>query len=150
MKEKKPTDQEILDAKIAPLHERWSPGRENPAIGMEEGVLRTLMKPESILRALAEHDEGARRVVRLADSWEKDEIPGPELGKFLGKLISPKTVQNHCSAKTGPEGKFPLGEKKVTYDKWFLTAWLYERYFRDKKDKGKTIYQIAVERKILK
>ena len=150
MKERKPTDQEMLDAKIAPLHERWSPGREDPAIGMKEGVLRALADPECILRDLAQRDEGARRAVRLADDWKKDEIPGPELGKFLGKLISPKTVQNHSWAKTGPEGKLPLGEKKVTYDKWLLTAWLYERYFRDKKDKGKTLYQIAVEKKVLK
>lgn len=51
MKDKKPTDQQILDAKIVPWTERWSPGRENPAIGMDEGILR----------ALARIEEGARR-----------------------------------------------------------------------------------------
>ena len=150
MKEKKPTDQEILDAKIAPLHARWSPGRDDPAIGMEEGVLRTLVKPECVLKALAEHDEGAYRAVRMADDWKKDEIPGPELGKFLGELISPKTVQNHSWAKIGPEGKRPFGKKKVTYDKWLLTVWLYERYFCDEEDIGKGLLRIAREKKVLK
>ncbi len=69
MRSKTPTDQQILDAKIAPAAERWSPGRENPAIGMDEGILRTLAK----------HDEGARRAVQLAAAWNGPEVPGNKL-----------------------------------------------------------------------
>ena len=78
MQSKTPTDQQILDATIAPAAERWSPGRENPAIGMDEGILRTLAK----------HDEGARRAVQLADAWVGPEVPGNKLDAFLCGLLS--------------------------------------------------------------
>jgi len=44
MKSRTPTEQQILEAQIASMEERWSPGRKNPGIGMDEGILRTLAK----------------------------------------------------------------------------------------------------------
>ena len=126
MKSRTPTEQQILEAKIASMGERWSPDRENPAIGMDEGVLRTLAK----------HDEGARRAVQLADAWKGPEVPGNKLDAFLCGLLSGKTVKKLDCRGEGPRGKRSFGEKKTTYEKWPLTMWLYERYFRDKKGKG--------------
>ena len=123
------TDQQILDAKIAPPEERWSPGRENPAIGMDEGILRTLAK----------FDEGARRAVQLADAWNGPEVPGNKLDVFLCGLLAGKTIKNLDSDKKGPRGKLPFGERKTAYEKWPLTMWLYEKYFRDKKIRGKPV-----------
>ena len=139
MKEKKPTEQEILDAKIAPLHARWSPCKDDPAIGM----------PESILRALAGYDEGARRVVQLADAWNGPEVPGNKLDEFFCGLISGKTVKNHDSEKTGPEGKWLVGNKKSAYEKWPLAAWFYLRYFCKLEHRGKALIQIALEEEVI-
>ena len=129
MKEKKPTDQEVLDAQIGPLQERWSPGKENPAIRMEEDLLRTLAKS----------DEGARRAVQLADAWNGPEVPGNKLDVFMCGLISGKTVKNLDCRGEGPRGKRSFGEKKTTYEKWPLTMWLYERYFRDRENGGRSV-----------
>jgi hypothetical protein len=136
MKSNKPTDQQILDAKIAPAADRWSPGRENPAIGMAEDILRTLAK----------HDEGARRAVQLADAWAGPEVPGNKLDAFLCGLLSGHTVKNLDSLGKEPRGKRSFGEKKTTYEKWPLTMWVYENYFCDKKYRKKPIEEQLRER----
>lgn len=138
MKERKPTDQKILDAKIASLEERWSPGRENPTIGMDEGILR----------ALARIDDGARRVVQMADNWKGTEVPGNKLDEFFCGLISGKTVKNLDSDKKGPEGKRPVGNKKTAYEKWPLAAWFYLRYFCKKEHRGKNLVEVTLEEKV--
>lgn len=112
MKDEKPTDQQIMEAKIASLGERWSPGRENQAISMEEGILR----------ALARIDDGARRVVQMADNWEGTEVPGNKLDEFFCRLISGKTVKNLISDDKGPDCKRRVGNKKTAYEKWPLAA----------------------------
>ena len=140
MKEKKPTDQQILDAKIAPLEERWSPGREDPAVRTDEAMLRML----------ARIDEGARRVVQMADNWKGTEVPGNKLGEFFCGLISGKTVKNLDSDKMGPDCKRPVGNKKTAYEKWPLAAWFYLRYFCKKEHRGKTLEQVVVMEKIAK
>lgn len=129
MKEKKPAGQEFLDATTTPFEKRCSPGEENPAIRMDEGVLRTLAKS----------DEGARRAVQLADAWNGPEVPGNKLDVFLCGLISGKTVKNLDCRGEGPRGKRSFGEKKSTYEKWPLTMWVYERYFRDKQNGGRSV-----------
>lgn len=139
MKSKKMTEQQILNAKIAPLHERWSPGRADPAIGI----------PEGMLRALANHDDGARRAVQLADDWKGNEVPGNKLDEFLCGLLSGKTIKNLNSQKKGPDGKRSFGNKKTTYEKWPLTAWVYLRYLCNKEHRGKTLLQIAAEEGIM-
>jgi hypothetical protein len=138
MKGKTPTERQILDAKIAPLEERWSPSRENPAIGMDEGILR----------ALARVDDGARRAVQMADDWKGTEVPGNRLDEFFCGLISGKTIKNLASQKKGPEGKHPVGNKKSAYEKWPLTVWFYLRYFCKQEYKGKTLVQISLEEKV--
>lgn len=135
MKSKTLTDQQILDAKIAPLEERWSPGRENPVVGIDEGLLRMLAKI----------DDGARRAVQLADDWKGNEVPGNKLDEFLCGLLSGKTIKNLDSQRRGPEGKRAFGTKKTTYEKWPLTAWIYLRYLCDKGHREKTLIQIAAE-----
>ena len=137
MKEKKPTDQQILDAKIAPLEERWSPGREDPAVRADEAMLRML----------ARIDDGARRVVQMADNWKGTEVPGNKLDEFFCGLISGKTVKNLISDKQGPDCKREVGNKKTAYEKWPLAAWFYLRYFCKKEHRGKTLVQVAVEEK---
>ena len=133
MKSRTPTEQQILEAQIASMEERWSPGRKNPGIGMDEGILRTLAKI----------DEAARRVVQLADAWKGPEVPGNRLDEFLCGLLSGKTVKNLDSLGEGPEGKCSFGNKKVTYEKWPLVMWLYLRYFRDKGQRGRPIEEQA-------
>jgi hypothetical protein len=139
MKNETPVYRQIPDAKIAPLEERWSPGRENPAVGMDEGILR----------ALARVDEGARRAVQMADNWKGTEVPGNRLDEFFCGLISGKTIKNLASQKKGPEGKHSVGNKKSAYEKWPLTVWFYLRYFCKQEHRGKLLMQIAVAEKIL-
>ena len=139
MKEKKPADQEFLDATSAPLQERWPPGKESPAIGADEGLLRTLAKS----------DDGARRAVQLADAWNGPEVPGNKLEEFFCGLISGKTIKNLDSELKERKGKLPVGNRKTAFEKWPLAAWFYTRYFCETEHRGKDIMQIAQEEKLI-
>ncbi|OEU61717.1 MAG: hypothetical protein BA870_01360 [Desulfuromonadales bacterium C00003094] len=48
------------------------------------------------------------------------------LDRFSGGLLNAKTLANHDSAGTGPEGKIKVG-KKVAYPTKALVAWMIQR-----------------------
>jgi hypothetical protein len=128
MCDRKKTDQEILNAKIAPLEERWSPFREDSAIPVDE---------ESMLQTLANAgNESARSMLLIARNWQGPVVPRKKIKEFMCGLLSPKTMANLDCDKVGPDGKDRFG-RLIIYDKWKLVWWMFERYCnRGRQKKG--------------
>ena len=124
----KKTEQEILDAKIAPLEERWSPFREDPLIPVDE---------ECMLQTLANAgNESARNMLLLARNWQGPVVPRKKIEEFMCGLLSRKTMANLDCAKVGPDGMDHFG-RLVIYDKWKLVWWMFKRYCGPDKHKNR-------------
>lgn len=59
----------------------------------------------------------------MANKWPSSVVARAEVKKFTGGGISPKSLANHDSEGTGPEGRFFIG-RRVCYTVDALIDWL--------------------------
>jgi hypothetical protein len=81
----------------------------------------------------------------MAEDWNGNEVPRNRIGAFTCGNLKPKTLANLDCLGQGPRGKRDFG-RRVTYEKWPLAFWVYQRYFADPKTRGKTPEDLIRER----
>jgi len=64
----------------------------------------------------------------LADAWPAPlvALDQKQLDRFSGGLLNKKTLQNHISAGTGPDGLSKFG-RKTAVEKYALALWMNRR-----------------------
>jgi hypothetical protein len=62
----------------------------------------------------------------LARKWPSEIVAREMIGQFSGGLLHPRTMANHDSKGTGPEGAIRCG-RKIAYPVGSLINWMQER-----------------------
>jgi len=62
----------------------------------------------------------------MARAWPGPLVARSKVAEFSGGLLNPRTLANHDSAGTGPEGKIKIG-RLIAYRKEDLVRWIEAR-----------------------
>jgi len=62
----------------------------------------------------------------MASKWPSAWVSRTEIERFTGGIVGIKTLANHDSAGTGPEGRVRIG-RKIAYPVKSVIAWLEGR-----------------------
>lgn len=64
---------------------------------------------------------------QLSVSWSAPIVARNAVAEFSGGLVSPKTLANADSLKTGPKSVIHFGKRKRAYIKEELAVWIAEQ-----------------------
>jgi hypothetical protein len=62
----------------------------------------------------------------LKQSWQSPFVAREQVSLFSGGTLNPRTLANHDSQSTGPEGRIRIG-RKVVYPVDSLIFWMEQR-----------------------